>query len=147
MNNGNAVAHKGLIYFRVGMIGSDVDNFSAGGIMMSMRLSTNGLYSVNKCLSKQNENPFDENIHTQRMIFPTGKSTDEIEIDIDECCKYCQYIHEVYFDEIPSIGWDCALTDDGIYIVEGNLFWMGNSMAPLKAFNDYLSVVNSFHES
>lgn len=107
-NNGNV--HLSKMLFRVGVGDSVVDNYAHGGCVYEVQLETGRIISPS--LKKDGTEVY---IHPQTDIFMLGR-------EIPNWDKVCEGIKQAHA-MLPGcrfIGWDVAVTKDGIELIEGN---------------------------
>lgn len=104
--------------FRMPFGQSDADNFSLGGIGSAIDMETGILGDAVSPDPRQAFVTMDFHPDTQARI--TGEKL----YNWEEIIKFAKEIHH-HFQTI-SIGWDIACTDDGLYIIEGNVTWGSN---------------------
>ena len=122
--------------FRMGVGGSMVDNWSSGGISIGINteegtLKKYGLY-----------NP---QFGTKAEIHPdTGIVFEGYKLPYwEEILHYLKHAHHLFYG-FHSIGWDVAITTDGIILIEGNDNWNTSSAqrykGAKKVFNEYFKL-------
>lgn len=107
-NQGNV--HLLKMLFRVGVGDSVVDNYAHGGCVYEVQLETGRIISPS--LKKDGSEVF---IHPQTDIFMLGRQIP----NWDKVCDGVKKAH-VLLTGCRFIGWDVAVTKDGIELIEGN---------------------------
>lgn len=111
----SVIDHEGKVHlskmlFRVGVGDSVVDNYAHGGCVYEVQLETGRIISPS--LKKDGTEVF---IHPQTDIFMLGRRIP----NWDKVCEGVKQAHAM----LPGcrfIGWDVAITEDGIELIEGN---------------------------
>lgn len=106
----NGDIHLGKMIFRVGVGESVVDNYAHGGCAYEVDLETGRIISPS--LTKDGKEVY---IHPQTDIFMLGRQIPNWE-KVKEGVKAAHAM----LPECRFIGWDVAITDDGIELIEGN---------------------------
>ncbi len=104
--NGKAVA----AVLRMGLSGSKIDNFSAGGIIASVDIETGKLNSKGYTQTCD-EYTIHPDTHTEIFGFEVPMWS--------ECRTFAEDLAS-RLDGIPFVGWDIAVTESGPVFVEGN---------------------------
>lgn len=106
----DGVVHLAKMLFRVGVGDSVVDNYAHGGCVYEVQIETGRIISPS--LKKDGSEVY---IHPQTDIFMLGQQIPNWE-------KVCEGVKQAHA-MLPGcrfIGWDVAVTDDGIELIEGN---------------------------
>lgn len=103
-------AHVIKAILRAGVGDSVVDNYCQGGSIYEVDLQT-GLV----CTFGQSKNNSKSYIHPGTDIVMLGYKIPNWDIVISECERAAEQL-----PQIRIIGWDVAITDDGIELIEGN---------------------------
>ena len=103
-------AHVIKAILRAGVGDSVVDNYCQGGSIYEVDLKT-GLV----CTWGQSKNNFQSYIHPGTGIVMLGYQIPNRDIVMRECERAAEHL-----PQIRIIGWDVAITDDGIELIEGN---------------------------
>lgn len=106
----NGEIHLGKMIFRVGVGDSAVDNYAHGGCAYEVHLETGRIISPG--LNKESNDMY---IHPYTDIFMLGRQIPNWE-KVKEGVKTAHAM----LPECRFIGWDIAITDDGIELIEGN---------------------------
>lgn len=101
---------------RIGANGNCVDNWAAGGLIVSIDvtsgcLSKYGFFKPTIKVGKCAQHP-DTLVHFEGYKIPY----------FEEAIALCKKFHS-YFTDIHSIGWDIAITENGPCFIEGNDNW------------------------
>lgn len=96
-------------FFRTGRAGQVTDNFHAGGIKWQVDIKTGRI--LHGC-TVQGEIV---DTHTDSKICVSGLKIPDFEKALDMCRKA-----HLLLPEVPQIGWDVCISDDGISLIEGN---------------------------
>jgi hypothetical protein len=102
-------------FLRIGVNGSLTDNSSSGGISVGINLD-NGTLSKYGLFNPSYGTKTDR--HPNSGVVFEGYKIPKWE----EMIAYTKRAHKLFYG-LHSIGWDVALTDDGIIIIEGNDNW------------------------
>lgn len=102
--------HLSKMLFRVGVGNSVVDNYAQGGCVYEVHLESGRIISPS--LKKDGEVVY---IHPQTEIFMLGRQIPNWDIVCDKIKKAHLLIPGCRF-----IGWDVAITEDDIELIEGN---------------------------
>ncbi len=106
----NGEVHLSKMLFRVGVGDSVVDNYAHGGCVYEVQLETGRIISPS--LKKDGSEVF---IHPQTDIYMLGRKIPYW----DTVCNGVKQAHSM-LPECRFIGWDVAITEDGIELIEGN---------------------------
>jgi len=106
----NGEVHLSKMLFRVGVGDSIVDNYAHGGCVYEVQLESGRIISPS--LKKDGTEVY---IHPQTDIFMLGRQIPNWDIVKEEVKKAHSLLPGCRF-----IGWDVAVTPDGIELIEGN---------------------------
>ena len=95
---------------RVGRKGAIVDNISSGGVLFNLDLTTGAVLNSSDYSGKD------------VSVFPDGKTPVNgfVIPHWDEVKDFCIRAHRLSPKEIHLIGWDVCLSDNKLYMIEGN---------------------------
>ncbi len=96
--------------------GSDVDNFSSGGIAAPVDLDTARLGCAVAKYPNAKGDFFESHPDTGGKI--KGR-------EVPCWAEVCDLVRSAHakLDKIPSVGWDVAITKEGPVLIEGNVKW------------------------
>ncbi len=102
-------------FFRIGVNGKHTDNWSSGGMVIGVDINTGKL---------EKWGLFNPTIGIKSNIHPDSKICfEDVRLYLwDEMVEYVKKVHKLFYG-IHSIGWDIAITSNGIMLVEGNDNW------------------------
>jgi len=114
-NSGKVQPFTGAL--RIGANGKNVDNWAAGGIVISIDLETGKLKGEG--LFKPGYGGRVE-VHPNSGIVLEGCEIPYFKEGVDMACRLHSYLYHIH-----SIGWDIGITPEGPIFVEGNDDWDG----------------------
>lgn len=99
--------------------GKVVDNFNAGGIAAPIELKTGKVFGPAVSKSIQDAKTYYEHpLSNERISGFTIPRWDEVLEIIESACRV--------IPEVRTVGWDVAITENGVLLVEGNHNWCKN---------------------
>lgn len=111
-------------FFRTGSDGRNIDNYSAGGIIVGVDLDKGELmdYGIHN-----KEKPVIIHAHPDSGVSFSGFSIPYFQ-------EVIELLHKTHswFYGLHSVGWDIAITEKGPVLIEGNDRWGGKIMMSLK---------------
>lgn len=102
--------------FRMSMSGNVVDNFTAGGLASPVNVVTGVLNTAFRKKVAEAHIDFDRHPETNALI--AGRQLPHWR----DVVALALRAHDA-FPQFPSVGWDIAITDEGLVVVEANYNW------------------------
>lgn len=111
----DGVVHPFGPRLRIGRVGSSVDNWAKGGILVGIDLETGCLYKkgfLKPQYGTSTEYHLDTKVKFDGFVIPHFQEA------VEAAIKLHKYLYRCH-----SVGWDIAITKDGPVFIEGNGLW------------------------